>query len=105
MTTQYGATIMTPVAAEQCKPLQALLLEIGDDVENNTHVPFSKLTLVHFMSWFLVKHDDFGPYLFLELNVDGPIEEFLRELIARAGPGLDLIYGHCEGYPAGGSQR
>ena len=44
------------------------------------------------MSWFIVEDGGVGPYLFLELNVDGPIKSFLDELVAQARPGprLDL---------------
>ncbi len=58
------------------------------------------------MTWFVVDADDVtGPLLFFELNVDGPVESALGEIVAKARPGIDLIYGHCTGYPAGASDR
>jgi hypothetical protein len=33
------------------------------------------------------------------LNIDGPIEPFLNDLIAKAGGDIDSIYNHCIGYP------
>jgi len=101
---QSAATIITPIAAGQVEPLSALLQSIGDDIDANPHLPFARLTSAHFLSWFIVYRDGYGPNLFLELNVDGPIAEFLRSLAAEAGPGLDLIYAHCTGYPAAGSK-
>ena len=100
---QYGATILKPIVPDRLDPLKALLQSIGDDIDGNPQVPFARLTSAHFMSWFIVEGGDAGPLLFLELNVDGPIEPFLNDLVAKAGAGIDLIYGHCAGYPPRGS--
>ena len=100
---QYGATIQKPIAAGRLEPLRTLLRSIGDDIDKNPQIPFSRLTSAHFLSWFIVDRDGFASYLIFELNVDGPIERFLDDLVAKAGPGIDLIYGHCPGYPARGS--
>ena len=100
---QYGATIQKPIAAGRLEPLRTLLRSIGDDIDKNPQIPFARLTSAHFLSWFIVDRDGFASYLIFELNVDGPIERFLDDLVAKAGPGIDLIYGHCPGYPARGS--
>ncbi len=83
-------------------PLRALLTKIGDDVAGNPLVPFARLTSAHFLSWFIVDRANVGPYLICELNVDGPVEPFLFDLVAQARPGLDQIYAHCPDYPADG---
>jgi hypothetical protein len=100
---QYGATILKKIVPGRLGPLKALLQSIGDDIDGNAHVPFARLTSAHFMSWFIVEGGASGPLLFLELNVDGPIEPFLNDLVAKAGAGIDSIYGHCTGYPPTGS--
>jgi hypothetical protein len=100
---QFGATIVKTIAADRLAALKALLQSIGDDIDGNPHIPFARLTSVHFMSWFIVEGKGTAPHLCLEVNVDGPIEPFLNELVAQARAGIDLIYGHCVGYPAGGS--
>jgi hypothetical protein len=100
---QFGATIVKTIVAERLESLRTLLQKIGDDLDGNPHVPFARLTSVHFMSWFIVEGKGMGPHLFLELNVDGPIEPFLNDLVAQAKAGIDLIYSHCAGYPSGGS--
>ena len=105
VTYQHGATIVKTIAADRLDALKSLLQSIGNDIEGNSHVPFAQLNTVHFMSWFIVEPENpVPPQLFLEINVDGPVEEFIDELVARAGPGLDLIYGHCIDYPAAGSR-
>ncbi len=100
---QYGATILKKIVPGRLDSLKTLLQSIGDDIDGNSQVPFARLTSAHFMSWFIVEGGDVGPLLFLELNVDGPIEPFLSDLVAKGGPGLDSIYSHCTGYPPRGS--
>jgi len=100
---QYGATILKKIVPGRHHSLKALLQSIGENIEGNSQVPFARLTSAHFMSWFIVEGGDGGPLLFLELNVDGPIEPFLNDLVAQAGAGIDLIYSHCTGYPSQGS--
>ena len=100
---QYGATILKTIVPGRLDPLKALLQSIGDDIEANSQIPFARLTSAHFMSWFIVEGVESGALLFLELNVDGPIEPFLNDLVAKAGAGIDSIYSHCTGYPPRGS--
>jgi hypothetical protein len=103
---QSGATIRKPIDPARLDKLQALLTSIGEDITGNPHVPFTQFASVHFMTWFVVDADDVtGPLLFFELNVDGPVESSLRDIVAKARPGIDLIYGHCTDYPAGASDQ
>ena len=100
---QYGATIQKHIVPGRVDALKTLLQSIGNNIGGNTQIPFARLTSAHFMSWFIVEGGEGGPLLFLELNVDGPIEPFLNDLVAKAGGGIDSIYGHCIGYPSRGS--
>ncbi len=101
---QSGATIVKPILAGHVMPLRALLTTIGDDITGNADIPFGSLPSAHFLSWFIVEDMSTGPCLFLELNVDGPIDAFLSDLAVKAGGGLDAIYAHCAGYPTVGSK-
>jgi hypothetical protein len=100
---QCGATFFKAILPGHLEPLRALLKSIGDDIAGNPHIAFSELESAHFMSWFIVEAKDAAPLLFLEINVDGPVEDFLVDLLDRAGGGIDEIFGHCAGYPALGS--
>ncbi|XHX75917.1 MAG: hypothetical protein RBJ76_15860 [Stenomitos frigidus ULC029] len=54
--------------------------------------------LVHFARWAILPDPDRGGYrLLFACNYDGELEAFLAELVAIA-PGLDQIWGRCEGY-------
>jgi hypothetical protein len=111
---QGALTVITPILPGQTESLRELLDRIdrdperGTDVETNPYIPFPELTRVHFARWLIFDetHDLNGRVIPASLvfssNFDGPLEEHLDELIAVAGPGLDGIYRHCEGYPAAG---
>jgi hypothetical protein len=101
--TQYGATFFKPILPGHLEALRTLLQSIGNDITGNPHIAFARLELAHFMSWFIVEAKDAAPLLFLEINVDGPVEDFLVDLLNQAGAGIDEIYAHCAGYPALGS--
>src|SRR5437899_3012862 len=69
-------------------------------------LPFEELP-VHFARFFLLDeaHDLKGAVIPAALvflsDVDAPLHQYLSRLAARAGPGLDQIFSHCEGYPQG----
>ena len=98
---QNGATIQKPILPGRVEPLRALLQSIGDDIKKNPHIRFDLLPSAHFLCWFIVDRPGTPPSLILELNVDGPIADFLGDLLAVAAHAIDLIYAHCEGYPGG----
>jgi hypothetical protein len=99
---QRGLTILSPIDKAQLKDLDVVLRKIGDDVAKQVLVPFGDLTLLHYVSWVVFTTDNPGPQLIFESNFDGPVHAFLRQLAERARSGLDLIYKHCENYPASG---
>jgi hypothetical protein len=109
--TQQGAlTVIAEVKPREVEDLRNLLKKIDEDVENNPIVPFSKLKTVHFARWVVLDEtkDAYGeripPTLALSTNYDEPLDGHLDELLDVAGPGVDQIYGHCEGYPAPGQR-
>jgi cytochrome P450/glutathione S-transferase len=106
---QSGATIIKRIANDKVSSLRDLLRNIGDSIETNPDIQFAALTNVHFMSWFIINGDKLEgatnrsaqAYLVLELNVDGSIDDFLKQLEQKAGNALEKIYKHCVDYPLG----
>ncbi|HYO70169.1 MAG TPA: hypothetical protein VEU33_29240 [Archangium sp.] len=99
-------TVVTPIQPDKVKELDALLSEIGEDIDNKTgrHIDFARLTTVHFLRWVILPEDNEGerhylPQLAFESNYDGPLEAHLEELIRVGGPVLARIYGYCAGCP------
>jgi hypothetical protein len=113
---QGALTVIVPIEAGRTEALRVVLDRIdrdeagGTDVEDNPWVPFARLTRVHFARWLIFDEalDVDGRTIPASLvfcsNFDGPRAAHLRELIDVAGPGLDLIYGHCVGYPGRGHE-
>ncbi len=72
-------------------------------------IPFARLSGVHFARLLVLDEviDLHGaviaPQLVFLSDVDAPLERHLDELVDLAGTGIDAIFGHCEGYPAGGT--
>ncbi len=100
---QSAFTIMTPIDRTQVGELDALLDEIGDDVDDNPHLRFDQLDNLHYASFVTVAVDGTDPYLLFEGNVDGPSGAFLDQLVDKAGDAIDTIYRHCVDYPEAGT--
>ena len=61
----------------------------------------SQFELLHYASFSLVTETGGTWSLLFEGNIDGSPSAFLRHLLDTAGPAIDDIYRHCEGYPQG----
>lgn len=115
MTPQAPFFVLAPVRPDAIEDLLALLqtmnLEPGRASPQNPVVPFGDFEQLHFAR-FCIVHDDtvddvavygmtpatYPPYLAFVGDVDGGEEAFLRELVARASPGLVKIFSHCENF-------
>jgi len=81
--------------------LELLLAELFDTrkgvIERGTGFlgPLERLRTIHFVRWALV---DRGERLLLAVTFDRPWEPYIRRIVEEAGPLLDVIFAHCEGY-------
>lgn len=109
---QSGLTILIPIKNDpkEIADLEKILLEIGDDPEENAYVSFMQIETVHYARWFLIdqmRDPDDGhiepPLLAFTSNYDGQAEGHVKELIQKFEKGFDAIYSHCTGYPTTGS--
>jgi Dyp-type peroxidase family len=131
-TDQSSLLVMVPVKAGHMDPLLELLKEVANpsdnyDFEVNCIIPFARIRTLHFAR-ILVHQASPGPdnplpvypppplpggkvqvhgpaippKMLFATDFDGPLDEHIDELLAVAGPGLDRIFAHCEGWP--GSQ-
>lgn len=101
---QNPLTLRATLNASQESQLREVLKRISDNVVRNESLPFGlfKDTL-HFARLLIVPGVDhpeqYGSSLVLMANVDGSVQDFLSELVMKAGRGLDDIFAACEGYP------
>ncbi|HEU4454450.1 MAG TPA: hypothetical protein VFR81_15385 [Longimicrobium sp.] len=122
-TAQSSLLVMARVRAGHYEKLERLLADMrvppgGEDLELNPVIPFRRLPTIHFARLLLHapspsdaapipvfdgKPQAHGPAipakLLFSTDFDGTLEEHVDELLCEAGPGLDQVFGHCEGWP------
>jgi hypothetical protein len=106
---QRALTIDAPVRPGAVEDLKSLLATMGDGVANGSVIDFGALSGVHFARLMVIDEDTdqsgapLPAHLFLLSDFDVSAARHLAELVDTAGEGIDLVFGHCEGYPAGGA--
>ena len=118
MTPQSSLMISIPIRDSEVEALRELLATMNSgpglaDPRNNL-IPFYQFTRLHLSRLLILEssvNDDirvhgqeprpWPPTLVFLADVDGPADAFLAELAVRAGPGLEKIFAHCEGYERG----
>jgi Dyp-type peroxidase family len=125
-TSQASLLVMVPVKAGQLEDLRKVLEEVanpsdGSDFEVNALIPFARLRTVHYARILLhapspsaeapiprfpppdgkpqAKGPPIPAKLLFSTDFDGPLDEHVDELLDVAGPGLDRVFGLCEGWP------
>ncbi|MCI0507463.1 MAG: hypothetical protein L0Z73_15320 [Gammaproteobacteria bacterium] len=106
MMPQNEITVCAPVKPDLEGNLRQVLERVNADVQNNILLPFARISdSLHFARLLILDKAEQPlakpAYLFFMANVDGSPRIFLQEFIKQARDGLDVIFGHCEGYPSG----
>jgi hypothetical protein len=88
-------TVIAPLKAGAAASLRQVLngLQISPDS------PIKKIGTIHFARWVIFDNDQ---RLLFTSNFDGSWEGYLRDFSQTTPEGMDAIFGHCDGYPAGG---
>jgi hypothetical protein len=102
---QEALTVIATIRNGRVEALKKTLGTIKDHVNGWDVIPFNKLANLHFAR--LVVFDEAADHdgnrlpaqLSLMTNIDAPFEAHLHDLATLCGPGLDELFGHCEGYP------
>jgi hypothetical protein len=104
---QGALSVVAKIKPGHVEAVRAKLREIKPgDVEHNPLVPFGKIISVHFARFVILEESrdlqgrTLQPCLAFSTNYDKPLGTHLQELVEVAGPGLESIFSHCEGYPA-----
>jgi hypothetical protein len=115
MTPQSTFMVVAPLAPGRADDLRKVLSSLnqrpGMADPQNSLVPFGRLERLHFARFVIlddptlddirvygVPRADIRPALAFLGDVDGPADEFLANLVQRAGDGLRRIFAHCEGF-------
>lgn len=105
---QEALTVVAAVKPGQRDSLERTLGGMRDNVAFNDVIPFGKLPGVHFARLLVLdevsdlRGERIPAQLVFLADVDAELDDRLNELITIAGPGLDTVYRHCEGYPVQG---
>lgn len=102
---QNALTVRAHIDADSEAQLRALLKSIADNVANNETLSFEQFKeSLHFARLLILEGPDHpnavDSSLFFLANVDGSVDQFIRDLVVKAGSGIDAIFEHCKGYPA-----
>src|SRR2546423_8653154 len=116
MTPQANFTVLAPIDPAQENKLRSLLdsmnFALGRVDPNNTLIPFATLDNVHYARLLILEDNALldtrayggGPvavyplYLAFLGDMDGDLDAFFRQLVARAGNGLRQVFSCCLGF-------
>lgn len=90
-------TVMAKIRPGQEEPLRNLLTAINRDIKGNPYVWFEKDLSTHFARWFIIETPEKGPRLVFAATYNGELNGYIDNIL-RVSPGLDEIWGKCEGY-------
>jgi hypothetical protein len=77
----------------------ASLRQVLNGLQVSADSPIKKISTIHFARWVIFDNDQ---RLLFTSNFDGPWDGYLRDFSQTTPEGMDRIFGHCDGYPAGG---
>lgn len=94
---QRPATVIAPIKAGQEQPLYDLLTAINSDIKGNPYIRFDEDLSTHFARWFILRSPCYPPRLVFAATYNGGLDDYVTNLV-QVSPGLDDIWGKCEGY-------
>lgn len=111
MAHQVPVTVRASLLDGHGPAVAELLADLRRRGPTDDRMPFAGLPDVHFARLFVLEEttdlagDVIPSSLVYMADVDGSVDRHLRGLVSRAGTGLDDVFGHCVGYPAGSGDR
>src|SRR5438045_1336775 len=90
-------TVVARIKPGEEPALKKVLQEINFDPNNNPYMRLPEGQKTHCIRCAIIHDDENGYRLLVATEYDGDLENYLRELVL-ISPGLDTIWGQCEGY-------
>lgn len=101
MTHQSAVFLQVYLLPDKVDELQNLLDTGGNPATSGNFFDFSKLKSVHFARWLIAPATSkFKASLIYSGNVDGSVDDHLKDLSTHFAKDLDALFSCCEGYPA-----
>ena len=101
---QNAVNLFVPLDESKEAGLRELLAVLKNDTENNPLIPFAQFNdCLHFARFLIYEGPEhpetYASSLVFIANVDGPVDHFLEQLVAKTTKGIDAIFSACLGYP------
>lgn len=93
----HALTVIAKIKPGLKPALIQVLREISENPFHNRYIHFGQDRLTHFARWFIIENDEIEPLLVWAATYNGDLETYAGH-VARLSPGIDQIWGKCEGY-------
>ncbi|MEW6491098.1 MAG: hypothetical protein AB1589_00905 [Cyanobacteriota bacterium] len=103
---QEALTVLAKIKPGETDNLKNLLGSIRENRKREPIIPFNQFNTIHFARLMILDQTEdldgniIQPQLAFLSNFDAPLDRHLQDLATIAGESFDLIFSHCEGYPA-----
>ncbi|WP_404790486.1 hypothetical protein [Altericista sp. CCNU0014] len=100
---QTPLTVICPLRPNALNALEAELENVSQQIEDRRETYFAKSPATHFARWVILDapEQNVAPHLLFTSNHDGPVTDYLQELVETMGAEMDAIWCHCEGFNPG----
>ncbi len=101
---QNAVNLFVPLDESKEAGLRELLATLNTDPESNSLIPFAQFNdCLHFARFLIYEgpqHPEvYESSLVFIANVDGSVEDFLEQLVAKTTRGVDAVFSACLDYP------
>ncbi len=93
-----GLTVVARIKPGQEEALERILTSIDRSQQENPYVRLAEDRRTHGQRWAIIYDPDNGHRLLLAIEYDGKLDSYIQNMV-ELSPGLDAIWGKCEGYP------
>jgi hypothetical protein len=91
-------TFVDTVAAGRLEELKRRLDDLGRRVASPPHSPLADVRSLHFASLVVFETEGFSPTLVFESNFDGPLADYLDQLLSVAAADVHAVFTCCDNY-------
>jgi hypothetical protein len=107
MSIRQGVTVLATIKPDRVEAVRQVFCDIARDPQSNATLPFGRVRGLHFARWAILEgsidpvQGEFVPQLMYASDFDGSRSSHFEALLDAREEGVDRVFEHCEGYPAG----
>ncbi len=96
---QNTLTYLVPIESQHLGALRTYLEKIGKKIQRNPYIRFQDTPSTHFVRWVILDRPAGGHRLYFSACYDGEFMDYMAEITAKLGAGMEPIWRCCPGYP------